>query len=104
MPCPHCQRDNPAEANFCLHCGTKLAQRCPNCQQVLPSEAKFCMACGQALSPTPPAPMHTPAREPRAYTPRHLVDKILTSRSALEGERKQVSVLFADTAGFTTLA
>src|SRR2546422_7624283 len=50
------------------------------------------------------APVRTEERPPLAYTPRHLADKILTSRAALEGERKQVTVLFADVAGFTTLA
>src|SRR5215472_1177230 len=53
-------------------------------------------------APTPPALQPGPA--PLAYTPPHLTEKILTSRSALEGERKQVTVLFADVAGFTTLA
>src|SRR5262249_4801493 len=51
----------------------------------------------------PPAPAASVA-SPASYTPRHLADKILTARSALEGERKQVTVLFADTAGFTALA
>ena len=62
------------------------------------------MACGQALSPTMPAPARAQERTLLAYTPKHLADKILTARSALEGERKQVTVLFADTAGFTALA
>src|SRR5262245_15527429 len=56
-----------------------------------------------AAAPTAtPAPVQ--AQAPLAYTPKHLAEKILTSRSALEGERKQVTVLFADVAGFTTLA
>src|SRR5262245_16846857 len=67
-------------------------------------------ASAAAPSPVPgmpalasaPDPDHTSA--PLAYTPPHLAEKILTSRSALEGERKQVTVLFADVAGFTTLA
>jgi class 3 adenylate cyclase/tetratricopeptide (TPR) repeat protein len=50
------------------------------------------------------APATDQAREPLSYTPKHLAEKILTSRGALEGERKQVTVLFADMAGFTTLA
>lgn len=61
----------------------------------------------ERLAPTPPAaapPALAPERPPLAYTPRHLVEKILAPRSALEGERKQVTVLFADTAGFTALA
>jgi class 3 adenylate cyclase/tetratricopeptide (TPR) repeat protein len=61
---------------------------------------------GDAASTPPPAatPAQPPERAPLAYTPRHLAEKILASRSALEGERKQVTVLFADTAGFTALA
>jgi class 3 adenylate cyclase len=104
MQCPSCQHDNPPVANFCLHCGSRFAIVCPQCRQVLPPEAKFCMACGQALSPTAPAAASAQERPPLAYTPKHLADKILTSRSALEGERKQVTVLFADTAGFVALA
>ena len=45
-----------------------------------------------------------PERDPRAYTPKHLADKILQSKSALEGERKQVTVLFADVKGSMELA
>jgi len=56
--CPQCQQENPAHANFCLHCGTRLATVCPQCQQVLPPEAKFCLACGQALpAASQPAPL-----------------------------------------------
>src|SRR5262245_45214129 len=57
-----------------------------------------------APPPQTPEPVSIQNRTPLAYTPRHLAEKILTSRSALEGERKQVTVLFADVAGFTTLA
>ena len=60
---------------------------------------------GSAAVPPPAAsPAQEQTRAPLAYTPKHLADKILTTRSALEGERKQVTVLFADVAGFTTLA
>jgi hypothetical protein len=54
---------------------------------------------GEPLSALPPTPAPPPARVPLAYTPPHLAEKILTSRSALEGERKQVTVLFADLKG-----
>ena len=53
MQCPGCQHENPAAANFCLNCGTQLAQVCPSCQHVLPPEAQFCMACGQPLKVSP---------------------------------------------------
>src|SRR5215831_11540305 len=50
-------------------------------------------------APAAAAPAGTPAPAPLAYTPPYLAEKILTSRSALEGERKQVTVLFADLKG-----
>ena len=58
---------------------------------------------GEAVSA--PATIPTPAqdRAPLAYTPPYLTEKILTSRAALEGERKQVTVLFADIKGSTEL-
>jgi len=62
---------------------------CPSCGHENPAGARFCNNCGAPL-----APAFTP--EPRSYTPRHLVEKILASRSALRGERKLVTVLFAD--------
>jgi class 3 adenylate cyclase/tetratricopeptide (TPR) repeat protein len=57
----------------------------------------------QPLAPGEPATT-PPERDPRDYTPRHLADKILQSKSALEGERKQVTVLFADVKGSMELA
>src|SRR4030095_12279689 len=58
-----------------------------------------------ALSPEPvPAAATDQEREPLSYTPKHLAEKILTSRSALEGERKQVTVLFCDLANSTLIA
>ena len=50
MNCPSCRRANLAEANVCLHCGTRLPRVCPQCQSVLPPEARFCMGCGHALA------------------------------------------------------
>ncbi|HEV8474805.1 MAG TPA: AAA family ATPase [Methylomirabilota bacterium] len=73
--------------------------RCPNCSTELPDTAKFCLECGQPIT-RPSATFASPA----SYTPKHLADKILTSRSALEGERKQVTVLFCDLANSTGLA
>ena len=71
---------------------------CPFCRHENPAGARFCNHCGAPLA-TPAIPL-----EPRSYTPRHLADKILASRSALRGERKLVTVLFADVAGSMELA
>jgi class 3 adenylate cyclase/tetratricopeptide (TPR) repeat protein len=104
-PCPSCHRANRPDARFCASCGTVLERRCDACGRALPADAAFCDACGRAVGAAP-APSPSPAgdRDPRAYTPKHLAERILTSRAALEGERKHVTVLFADLAGFTSLS
>ncbi len=97
MKCPRCQFENRKEIRFCEECGAKLEQACPSCGAAVPPDRKFCGACGQALTVAPhPAPKFG---SPQSYTPKHLAEKILTSKSALEGERKQVTVLFADLKG-----
>jgi len=101
MRCSACDHENRADAKFCLGCGTKLVLKCRSCGHDLPPGARFCDACGHPVEAVPPA---ATAADPRSYTPHHLADKILTGRSALEGERKQVTVLFADVAGSTALA
>jgi hypothetical protein len=97
MLCPRCRHENPPRARYCLECGARVALECPHCGVELPAGAKFCLGCGQPLGP--PASGQTPHASPESYTPRHLAEKILTSRSGLEGERKQVTVLFADVRG-----
>src|SRR5437016_2122233 len=72
--------------------------RCPNCSTELPDSAKFCLECGRDLRG------RSEFASPAAYTPKHLAERILTSRAALEGERKQVTVLFCDIANSTSLA
>src|SRR5262245_28600310 len=95
MKCPRCQQANPPQAKFCLECATPLALRCGNCGTQLPGQAKFCFECATPVSAAGSAPRPSP----ESYTPKHLAEKILTSKSALEGERKQVTVLFADLKG-----
>ncbi len=96
MTCPRCQQENLAEARFCMKCGSGLTLACAKCNAELPTGAAFCFACGQPVTAAPGRQRFT---SPEAYTPRHLAEKILTSKSALEGERKQVTVLFADLKG-----
>jgi class 3 adenylate cyclase/tetratricopeptide (TPR) repeat protein len=97
MKCPRCQHENPPQAKFCLECGARVALTCLKCRSELPADAKFCLECGEPVASQATAePRFT---SPEAYTPKHLAEKILTSKAALEGERKQVTVLFADLKG-----
>jgi len=97
MKCPQCQRDNPPQSSFCLECGSRLTLTCGSCGADLPSGSKFCNNCGTPVQPS--VPFRPRFAAPDAYTPKHLAEKILTSKSALEGERKHVTVLFADLKG-----
>jgi class 3 adenylate cyclase len=94
--------------NFCGKCAAPLSPRCPQCAFENPPGFQFCGRCGTGLTgqPSAPTPLAGTDYQSRlaAYTPKHLTEKILITRSALEGERRQVTVLFADTAGFTALA
>src|SRR5262249_50590529 len=97
MKCTRCQQENRPGAKFCEECATPLARACTNCGAQLSQTAKFCSECAHPTG-------HRAAVAPRfgapeAYTPKHLAEKILTSKAALEGERKQVTVLFADLKG-----
>jgi adenylate cyclase len=106
MLCSVCKHENDAEDRYCAECGSPLTAKCGSCGADLKPDAKFCTKCGTTASPVE----ETGSKEPGAarvvadYTPKHLADKILQSRSALEGERKQVTVLFADVKGSMDLA
>jgi class 3 adenylate cyclase/tetratricopeptide (TPR) repeat protein len=97
MKCPRCQHDNLPAAKFCQECATPLPRPCTNCGSQLPPSAKFCPECAHPAGAVATSPARFPT--PESYTPRHLAEKILTSKAALEGERKQVTVLFADLKG-----
>jgi class 3 adenylate cyclase/tetratricopeptide (TPR) repeat protein len=99
MRCPRCDADIPDRTKFCIECGTPLKPRCPECGADTLPRAKFCGECGTPLSGQPAAPPSSHLQSPLSYTPPHLAEKIFTSRAALEGERKQVTVLFADLKG-----
>ena len=103
MKCPKCQFDNPSAAKFCNDCGSKLELLCRECGKANPTGSKFCNECGGNLRERKPGPQVDFAR-PQSYTPKHLAEKILTQRSSIEGERKLVTVMFADVAGFTSLS
>jgi class 3 adenylate cyclase len=103
MRCPSCGFENPEGLKFCNDRGAPLRMRCAQCGFANQPQAKFCGECGAALpapvraSTAPPVALRP--HEPLSYTPTYLAEKILTSKTALEGERKQVTVLFADLKG-----
>ena len=92
MRCPSCGHENRDAAKFCEECAAPLGRKCEGCGAELRPIAKF---CDERAMPVAGAPRSRSA-DPRHYTPRHLAEKILTSRSALEGERKQVTVKARD--------
>jgi class 3 adenylate cyclase len=109
MKCSNCQHENPEGSKFCLECGQKFELKCPNCDIDLPIDAKFCNECGHDLrkpSDTPPKDLTFDEKltKIQKYLPKGLTEKILSQRDRIEGERKQVTVMFADMEGFTSLS
>src|SRR5438105_5044763 len=99
MKCLRCQHESPPAAKFCVECAAPLAAAaCARCGTRLPPGAKFCPECALPAGAAAPTP-ETRFASPVAYTPTHIAEKILDSRGALEGERKHVTVLFADLKG-----
>lgn len=107
--CPGCEVENPPGAKYCLACGAAFPRACAACGAEIPADAKFCMNCGQPLAPRPnPPPIERQEPAPRPdrpapRAPRHLAERVLQKRRAIEGERKAVTVLFVDIKGSTDL-
>jgi len=109
MKCPKCQHQNPDDAKFCNECATKLELVCSECGKVNPPSSKFCNECAHNLSipseePTPKdLSFDEKIDKIQRYLPTGLTEKILAQRDRIEGERKQVTVMFCDMEGFTSL-
>jgi class 3 adenylate cyclase/tetratricopeptide (TPR) repeat protein len=99
MKCPRCQHDSREGRRFCAECGASLAVACLACGFSNEPGEKFCGGCGSPLGAQAGTATGSRFSSPESYTPKHLAEKILTSKAALEGERKQVTVLFADLKG-----
>ena len=109
MKCPKCQSNNREGVKFCEECGAKFEIECPACKAKIPLGKKFCGECGNKLD----VPVKTPPKElsfnekiekMQRYLPKGITDKILAQRDKIEGERKQVTVMFCDMEGFTLFA
>jgi class 3 adenylate cyclase len=109
MKCPKCQFENREGSKFCNECGSKFELTCPECETTNRVGSKFCDECGSKLSlPIEKAPKDLSLDEKVAkiqkYLPKGLTEKILSQRDRIEGERKQVTVMFCDMQGFTPLS
>ena len=109
MKCPNCQFENPEDAIFCNGCGKKLELECPKCGKKNPPGSRFCNKCGfQVVAPVEPTPKELSFDEKlekiQRYLPKGLTEKILSQRERIEGERKQITVMFCDMEGFTALS
>ena len=111
MKCPDCNTENPEINKFCRECGSKLTLACPGCNaEILPND-KFCGQCGHNLD-MPGHPDSAPKdlsfdeklEKIQRYLPKGLTEKILSQRDRIEGERKQVTVMFSDMESFTALS
>ena len=88
MQCPRCRAENRDEARFCRECGTTFSSACPGCGATVEPGSRFCDGCGAPLSgASRPATGPSHLASPESYPPKHLAEKILTSKTALEGER-----------------
>src|SRR5262245_36598284 len=100
VQCPRCQTENRVGRRFCSECGLSFASPCSSCGFINEGGEKFCGGCGRSLtSPLDTAERKFSSASPESYTPKHLAERILRSKAALEGERKHVTVLFADLKG-----
>jgi hypothetical protein len=109
MKCPKCQFDNRKKSKFCIECGHELEINCPKCNNLNPPGSKFCEECGHKLSFPTEAPSKDLSFDEKLtkiqkYLPKGLTEKILSQKDRIEGERKQVTVMFADMEGFTSLS
>jgi len=98
VQCPRCQTENREGRRFCAECGLSLGSVCEACGFANEDTEKFCGGCGKSRAALMEV-QEGKFSSPRAYTPTEIAERILTSKAALEGERKQVTVLFADLRG-----
>jgi class 3 adenylate cyclase/tetratricopeptide (TPR) repeat protein len=108
MKCPKCQFENRDGIKFCERCGLKMELVCHACGAKIPPDRQFCGECGHDLGlPSKPVPKEFSFEEKLAkiqrYLPKDLTQKILAQRDKIEGERKQVTVMFCDMEGYTSL-
>ena len=109
MECPECHFENPEEMKFCGKCGAKLEKVCPQCNFANPPQFEFCGKCGLRFAVSPVAsskdiPFDEKLSKIQKYLPQGLTEKILSQKDRIEGEHKQVTVMFCDLEQYTRLS
>ena len=94
--CAKCKTENPEGLKFCNECGAKVERHCPSCNTLNPNDANFCRKCGAPLGTNEAASAHKAAGA-KASTVEDTSERPLADTS--EGERKTVTMLFADIKG-----
>ena len=108
MECSKCNSENPNKAKYCIECGALFEFHCPNCDEETSATGKFCMACGFKLKSSQKSSLRDLTFDEKLdkiqrYLPKGITEKILSQKGKIEGERKQVTVMFCDLEGFTPL-
>ena len=103
--CPDCQHKNRPSAKFCSNCGSKLPKFCPECGAEVEEGDRFCSECAAPLGGSPKTEIKKNEKfDPSTQTPPHLAKRILSKRKLIEGERRTITVLYADAKGFTPIS
>jgi predicted ATPase/class 3 adenylate cyclase len=104
--CPKCQHDNRSSAKFCSNCGSRLPKVCPECGAEVEATDRFCSQCATPLdtSVITEGGKSESTFDPLSHTPQHLAKRILSKRTLIEGERRTITVLYADASGFTSIS
>lgn len=105
VPCPKCGNANPVGVGICAVCKTSLTRTCASCSFANPGNLRFCGNCGASLLGVNPTPANPENRERvPEQIPETLAEKIIRVGKQVEGERRNVTALFADISGYTSLS
>jgi len=104
MICQQCGKRNDPDAVFCVQCSQPLLKSCPSCSTQNLGDARFCKKCRTELDDTSIATEANKLQDLRDSAPKDLQEKLRLAKTEIEGQRKPVTILFADIVGSTSIA